>query len=141
MLVLLRSSATVILSKRNRAIRPRTESLAPLWSRSRESSSFTTSVPDENAPLRSRPRHGNERLLNDDQRKLWERQRDLTERARKMAREVGTDNVEVPDDRFLDGVAGLESTFVVVVAGEFNVGERNGVSWACFVSKSAPLVR
>lgn len=82
--------------------------------------------------------HGLFRLLNDTQRKLWQDQVQLSQRAKEVLSQLPTlskhddksnkdiDTLKiVKESSFLEnlGVPGLESTFSVVVAGEFNAGK------------------
>jgi len=75
------------------------------------------------------------KLLNKSQRRLWESQMELSHKAKHVISQIpGTPianssdvdgkGVTVRESAFLDGmgISGLESTFSVVIAGEFNAG-------------------
>jgi len=65
---------------------------------------------------------GQYRLLTDEESALAEQQRDLTERARQIASQV--EGIETKQDSLLDDIlADQQSTFSVVIAGEFNSGK------------------
>lgn len=90
---------------------------APIWLRkSRIRTYLRRSLASQaSEDSQERPPTGLFRLLGDRERRILEEQRRITEEARKLAKQVGLAPLAV--DTF------LQSTFCVVVAGEFNAGK------------------